>query len=108
MTRPHHNTPPSTPPMPYTGPERRSSMRVWQDKVDRRFQARAALHNAGLFPAVEALMAHEDTPMIVKLAWTDAQEFRRTSPTVQALAGAMNLTDEQVDALFVAAAGIEA
>ena len=29
-------TPPKPP--PYTGPERRNSMRVWQDKVDRRFQ----------------------------------------------------------------------
>ena len=33
------NVQPSTAPQkPYTGPERRSSMRVWQDKVDRRLQ----------------------------------------------------------------------
>lgn len=73
-----------------------------------RFQARAALHLAGLLPSVEALMADPQTDALARLAWTDAQEFRRTSPTVLSMAGALGLTDEQLDALFTTAAEIEA
>lgn len=77
-------------------------------QVVSRFQARAALHLAGLLTAVEALMADPATDMLARLAWTDAQEFRRTSPTLLAMASALSLTDAQLDALFVTAAGIEA
>ena len=77
-------------------------------QVVSRFQARAALHLAGLLPQVEALMADPATPALARLAWTDAQEFRRTSPTVAAMAGALGLSDEQLDGLFTSAAGIEA
>lgn len=77
-------------------------------QVVSRFQARAALHLAGLLTAVEALMADPATDMLARLAWTDAQEFRRTSPTLLAMASALSLTDEQLDQLFVTAAGIEA
>ena len=73
-----------------------------------RFQARAALHLAGLLESVETLMQAPDTNMLAKLAWQDAQEFRRDSPTVLAMAGALNLTDAQIDELFIAAAEIEA
>lgn len=73
-----------------------------------RFQARAAIHLAGLLEQVEALMAHPDTPMLAKLAWQDAQEFKRTSPTVLAMAGALGLTEAQIDDLFTTASGIEA
>lgn len=77
-------------------------------QVVSRFQARAALHLAGLLTAVEALMADPATDTLARLAWTDAQEFRRTSPTLLAMASALSLTDAQLDALFVTAAGIEA
>lgn len=73
-----------------------------------RFQARAALLNAGLLDDVETLMADAATPALARLAWTDAIEFRRTSPTVLAMASALGLTEAQIDALFVDAAGIEA
>lgn len=73
-----------------------------------RFQARAALHLGGLLPQVEALMSHPDTPVLAKLAWADAQDFKRTSPTIASMAGALGLTDEQLDALFTTAAGIDA
>lgn len=71
-----------------------------------RFQARAALHQAGLLEAAEAAVATSD--MIVRLAWQDAQEFRRDSPTVAALADALGLTPAQLDELFRQAAGIVA
>lgn len=73
-----------------------------------RFQARAALHLAGLLDDVEALMSAPDTPALAKLAWADAMEFERQSPTIAALAGAVGLTEQDIDALFITAAGIKA
>jgi len=71
-----------------------------------RFQARAVLHAYDLLETVNTMMETADP--IAKLAWQDAQEFRRTSPTVLAMAGALALSDLQLDEMFVAAAGIEA
>ncbi len=71
-----------------------------------RFQARAALHLAGLLDTVEAAVAGGDT--ITKLAWGDALNFERNSPTIAALASAINLTDAQIDDLFKRAAAITA
>lgn len=73
-----------------------------------RFQARAALHNAGLLSAVETLIHNEETDPIVKLAWQDATEFRRDSPTVVTMALALKLSADQIDDLFRAAAQITA
>lgn len=73
-----------------------------------RFQARAALHLAGLLESVETLMADPNTDMLAKLAWQDAQEFKRQSPTVLAMSQALGLTDARIDELFITAAGIEA
>ena len=77
-------------------------------QVVSRFQARAALHLAGLLEQVNAMMADPATPMLARLAWQDALEFRRQSPTVLAMAAALNLTDAQIDELFTTAAAIEA
>lgn len=71
-----------------------------------RFQARAALYNAGHFETVEAFMARSSTPMLMRLAWLDAQSFDRGSDTVAALASVLQLSDIEVDALFTAAAEI--
>lgn len=73
-----------------------------------RFQAKAALSNAGLLAQVETLMSDPATNPIARLAWSDAQEFHRTSPTVAAMAQALGLSDAQLDALFAAAADIAA
>ncbi len=77
-------------------------------QVVSRFQARAALHLAGLLDDVEAMMALPETPVLAKLAWADAQEFERGSPTIAALAGQIGLTEAQIDQLFMDAAGIKA
>lgn len=77
-------------------------------QVVSRFQARAALHLAGLLESVETLMQDPSTDLLARLAWQDAQEFKRQSPTVLAMAAALGLTEAQVDELFVTAAGIEA
>lgn len=70
------------------------------------FQAKAAIFAAGLLPAVEAAIAA--APKVSQLAWTDATEFTRDSPTIATMAAAIGLTDAQVDALFIAAKAIEA
>lgn len=53
-------------------------------------------------------MALPETPVLAKLAWADAQEFERGSPTIAALAGQIGLTEAQIDQLFMDAAGIKA
>jgi hypothetical protein len=71
-----------------------------------RFQAKAALAGAGLLASVEAALADADP--LAQLAWAEAIEFRRQSPTILGLAAALGLTETQVDDLFHAAAQIEA
>lgn len=72
-----------------------------------RFQARTALHLAGLLAPVEAAIAASGD-VVAQLAWAYAAAFERGSPTVAAMAGALNLTDAQIDDLFRSAAGIVA
>jgi hypothetical protein len=73
-----------------------------------RFQAQAALHLSGHLDTVNALMANEATPMLARLAWANALEFKRQSPTVLAMGAALGLSDEAIDQLFITAAQIEA
>lgn len=73
-----------------------------------RFQAKAALLSADLLNDVEAMMADPATPAVTKLAWAEAVQFERNSPTVLGLAQALGLTDQQLDELFTAAAQINA
>lgn len=71
-----------------------------------RFQARAALHNAGHLPAIEAAVAA--APALVQIAWADATEFRRDSPTIAALATGLGMSDADIDDLFRTAMQITA
>jgi hypothetical protein len=73
-----------------------------------RFQAKAALLQAGLLDTVEAIMGNPATPTIAKLAWKEALSFERQSPTVLMLAGALQLTSKQLDDLFITASSITA
>lgn len=89
------------------GPTEAELLTAWRATARvSRFQARAALLSAGLLDQVETAVATGDR--ITQLAWSDAQEFRRLSPTISILSTAMGLTDEQLDALFRDAATIEA
>lgn len=72
-----------------------------------RFQARAALHLSGHLAAAEAVVAASPDPLVA-MAWAEAVEFRRTSPTIAALAAVIGLDGPQVDQLFRLAATIEA
>jgi hypothetical protein len=69
-----------------------------------RWQARRALLNAGLLDAVEAAVAAADRH--VQITWEDAPNIVRDSPFIAAIAPSLELTDAQIDALFVAAAEI--
>lgn len=73
-----------------------------------RFQARGALLQSGFLEEVEAVMSHADTDAMAKLAWSDAQEFYRQSPTILGMAAVIGLTDKELDDLFILAATIQA
>ena len=88
-------------------PTEAEALAAWREvAVVSRFQARAALHMAGLLAATETAVAAAGP--LVQIAWADAIEFRRTSPTIAALAEAVGLTDEQIDDLFRTAEAITA
>lgn len=70
------------------------------------WRARAVLELAGLLPAVEAAIAGMGGPdgIVVRHAWQSGAPLARKGPTVSALAPALGLSDEQVDAMFIQAA----
>ena len=72
------------------------------------FQAKAALLQAALLDDVEALISDPAADPLVKLAWTNALEYRRLSPMVEGIKTALGWTDEQLDSLFEQAALISA
>ena len=74
-------------------------------QVVSRFQARAALAMVGLLTSVENAIASSNN-IIAQLAWADAVQFERNSPTIAAMASALDLTEEQVDDLFRTASKI--
>lgn len=69
-----------------------------------RYQAKAALMQAGLLETVEQAIAATDDPLIT-LAWAEAG-FERMSPLIAEMQSVIGLTDEQVDGLFLAASQI--
>jgi hypothetical protein len=77
-----------------------------EDMVCSRFQAKAALLAAGLLGAAEDAVASSSAA--VQLAWAEAVEFRRTSPTIVSLASSIGLSETEVDHLFREAMQIEA
>lgn len=76
-------------------------------QVVSRFQAKAALLQAGLLTQVESLIASPSTDPLVKLAWSEAVEFYRTSPTILSLAEMLDLSEEDLDELFIQAAQVQ-
>lgn len=72
-----------------------------------KFQAKAALHLAGLLDAVESLMADPATDRITRLAWSESLHFERRSPMIAAMSARLGLSETQVDDLFKSAAVIE-
>lgn len=75
-------------------------------QVVSRFQAKAALLQAGLLNQVETFINGPATDPLAKLAWAEAVEFYRQSPTILSMAAALSLTPQQLDELFTQAASI--
>jgi hypothetical protein len=72
-------------------------------------QARLALKAAGLYDQVNAYIAAipaDEGGDEARIEWEFAGTVERESSLVQSLIGALGLTGEQLDALFVAAAAL--
>lgn len=75
-----------------------------------RAQGKATLIQAGLWPGVLAFVAaipDETQRLLAEVALHDTQHWQRNSPFLNAAKSGLGMTDEQLDALFVAAAQIE-
>ena len=68
-----------------------------------RFQARAALIQAGHMTAIQAYIDHPDTNALVKEAWQTVTTFRRQSLMIMTVALVLGLNDQDLDNLFIAA-----
>lgn len=79
---------------------------LWVPESVTPFQAKAALLQAGLLGQAEGLVSAAGG--VTKLAWDEALEFKRTSPTLLALAEGLGLSPEALDELFRTASRIEA
>jgi len=73
-----------------------------------RFQALAVLAAGGYLDTVRTYIATLGEDNITRLAWENAADWERSSPTLNALATMLNLTSAEVDALFVAASQVSA
>ena len=76
----------------------------------RRAQGKLALIGAGLWPAAIAFVDGITDPAqkaYAEVALHDTQEWRRDSPFLVSAAAALDLSDEQLDTLFITAGGIQ-
>jgi len=67
-------------------------------------QVRLVLLEQGLLASVEAMIAQQDEA--TKISWQYASEFRRNDPLLNQLAVNLNLTPQQIDEFFIAAAAL--
>lgn len=72
-----------------------------------RAQGKIQLRRAGLWPSVLALVPKDETGEL-EFWLNDATYWSRTSPYVSTMAATLNLTEDQVDQLFIEAAKINA
>lgn len=73
-----------------------------------RFQALATLAAGGWLSVVRTYINALDEDNITRLAFENATDWERTSPTVNALAQMLGLNDAQVDQLFIDASQVSA
>lgn len=70
-------------------------------KAVTRRQAKQALLQAGLLTAIETYM--ESAPQNIRIDWYDSQEIQRNWSTLSTVTNALQLTNDQVDDLFILA-----
>jgi len=73
-----------------------------------RFQALAVLAAGGYLSTIKTYIVTLGEDNITRLAWENAADWERTSPTLNALAAMLGLSDAQVDELFIAADQVSA
>lgn len=73
-----------------------------------RFQALVALADGGWLPVVRVYINALDENNITRLAFENATDWERTSPTINAIAQMLGLSEAQVDLLFIHAAQVTA
>jgi len=73
-----------------------------------RFQALATLAAGGWLDVVHTYIDALPRSNVQRLAFENATDWERTSPTVNALAQMLGLSDAQVDDLFIAASKVSA
>ena len=73
-----------------------------------RFQALAVLAAGGYLDTIRTYIATLGEDDITRLAWENATDWERSSPTLNALAAMLNLTSTEVDDLFIAASQVSA
>lgn len=71
------------------------------------YQAKAALHLAGHYASVQAIMADPDTDPLAVIAWENASNFGRVSPFIASIGPVLGLSESDIDQLFQDAAAIE-
>jgi len=69
-----------------------------------RLNGMLALDAAGMIPQIEAYMALPETPSVHKIYWRDLAVFHRDSELIAVIAAALNVSSNQIDNLFRAAA----
>ena len=75
-----------------------------------RAQGKLALIQAGLWPAAIAFVDGITDPVqkaYAEVALNDTQEWRRDSPFLASAAAALDLSEEQLDTLFITAGGLQ-
>jgi hypothetical protein len=89
-----------------------SEIEIYRNSLEcSRLQAKAILYQYGLLAQVESII--ETSDFLVKLAWAEAQVFKRNSPLINSLKTQLTwedetpITDEQLDQLFKEAKEIE-
>ena len=70
-------------------------------------QGETQLFRMGMLDSVRAILAHPDTPAEMVIAFDRASVWERTSPSVIAMLSALQQTDAEADAFFVAASQIK-
>ena len=73
-----------------------------------RFQALATLAAGGWLDTVHVYIDALPRNNVQRLAFENATDWERTSPTVNAIAAMLGLSDAQVDELFIAASQVSA
>lgn len=73
-----------------------------------RFQALAILAAGGYLDTVRTYINTLDQNNVQRLAWENAADWERSSPTLNALATMLGLSNAQVDDLFIAASQVSA